>query len=935
MKSPFVLSILLLLLISPALQADGPFPPHKVVSNIYYVGSRDISSYLVTTPEGHVIINSGFEETVPLIRGSVESLGFKLSDVKVLLSSHAHSDHVAGHGLLQELTGAKVFVMKGDDGVIKSGGKGQYLYTDSRWRPCPVDRVLKDGDKVELGGTTLVARRTPGHTRGCTTWTCRVTENGKKYDVVIVGSPNVNPGYELVNNSFYPDIADDYAKGFAILKKLPCDFFLGAHGKYYGMHEKYDNLKGAKQSPFIDPKGYLAYITEREATFRKKLAEEKKQKGSSLFSGIDPDGFDKNVRPQDDLFLHVNGRWILRTEIPPDKSNYGSFITLVDEAQARIRSIIEDAAENPADENGKKVGDFFTSYMNEELVEKRGLKPLAAEIAEIEAIDDLEGVIRHFGYFETNGAGSPLGFFVDQDDRDSTRYLAAMVQSGTTLPDRDYYLGDDEKYVKARKALAAYIEKLFRLSDRDDAGQAAKAILQLETDIARVQWERTELRNAEKRYNKYQVKDLGGLSKDIPWSAFFKAVETPDLEELNVMTPSYFEGVGGIIAHTPLKTLKQYLHFRLIDAYAPVLPKAFVDAHFELHDKELAGVPEQKPRWKRAVDTASGYRGRRFGVLGDAVGQLYVKKYFKPEARRRMNELVGNLLKTFETSIHELEWMTDATKKQALIKLSKITPKIGYTEKWRDYSTLEIKDNDLVGNMQRSYRHAYHRMINKLGKPVDRTEWGMTPQTVNAYYNPGMNEIVFPAAILQPPFFDPEADDAVNYGGIGAVIGHEISHGFDDQGSKYDGDGNLKNWWTDEDRKAFETLTGQLVAQYEGYEALPGKKLNGRLTLGENIADLSGMAIAYKAYRLSLGGKDGPVIDGFTSSQRFFLGWGQIWRRKYRDSELIRRLVVDPHSPSHFRSNGPVTNLDAFHEAFNVKPGDKMYKPKEKRIRIW
>ncbi len=366
-----------------------------------------------------------------------------------------------------------------------------------------------------------------------------------------------------------------------------------------------------------------------------------------------------------------------------------------------------------------------------------------------------------------------------------------------------------------------------------------------------------------------------------------------------------------------------------------VLPKDFVDAHFELHDKTIAGIPQQKPRWKRAVDATSGAGAGDFGVLGEALGQLYVKKHFPAESRRRMMELVNNLLKTYETSIHGLTWMTDATKKKALEKLSKITTKIGYPDEWRDYSKLEIKADDLIGNMMRSAELEHNRQVDRLNKPVDRKEWGMTPQTVNAYYNPSMNEIVFPAAILQPPFFDANADDAANYGGIGAVIGHEISHGFDDEGSKYDGDGNLTNWWTDEDRKAFEELTGKLVAQYAGYEPLPGKKLNGQLTLGENIADLSGMAIAYKAYMMSLGGKDGPVIDGYTSSQRFFLGWSQIWRRKYREQEMVKRLLTDPHSPSEFRANGPITNLDAFYEAFDVKPGDKLFKPKEQRIQIW
>ena len=655
----------------------------------------------------------------------------------------------------------------------------------------------------------------------------------------------------------------------------------------------------------------------------------------SQHSGIDPDGFDKEVRVQDDLFLHVNGRWLLRTEIPADKSNYGSFNKLIDEAQLNIRAIIEESAKNATDENGRKVGNFFNSYMNEALVEQLGLKPLQNEIDKIEKLTDKNDVTRYFGYSETIGVGGPIGFFVDQDDRVSTQHLAGIIQSGTTLPDRDYYLQDEPKYLKARQALKTYIAKLFQLSGKAHGDHAADAILELETKLAKIQWDRTTLRDAEKRYNKFQVGKLKELTPNFAWPVYFEAAGVKGLTELNVVTPSYFEGLEKIIAETSIETWKQYLHFRLIDSAAGLLPKAFVEMHFELHSKELGGIPEQQPRWKRAVDTTAGGGSNRMGVLGEAVGQLYVQKHFKPQARAKMNQLVSNLLKAFEQSIHDLTWMTDATKKQALVKLSKITPKIGYPVKWRDYSKLTISADDLVGNMRRAALYEHQRMLDKLGQPVDRGEWGMTPQTVNAYYNPGLNEIVFPAAILQPPFFDADADDAVNYGGIGAVIGHEISHGFDDQGCKYDGDGNLKNWWTESDQAAFEKLTGKLVAQYEGYEALPSKKVNGRLTLGENIADLSGMAIAFKAYRLSLGGKEGPVLDGYTSSQRFFLGWSQIWRRKYRDAELVRRLVTDPHSPSHFRGNGPVTNLDAFYEAFNVKPGDKLFKPKEERIQIW
>lgn len=654
-----------------------------------------------------------------------------------------------------------------------------------------------------------------------------------------------------------------------------------------------------------------------------------------LFSGIDPDGFDNSTRPQDDLYQHVNGRWLLSTQIPADKSNYGSFTALDDAARQHIREIIEAAAENPANETGKKVGDFYRSFMDEEKIEELGIKPLQEEIAAIAELSSMEDVFRHFGYLQTIGVGGPVGFFVSTDARDSTRYLAAVVQSGTSLPDRDYYLQDDEKYLTARKALTDYIDRLFLLAEIPLEENAAAEILQLETKLAEAQWTRTELRDANKRYNKFDISDLPQPMAELPWGEFFDAVGVADLKEINVLTPSFFDSLLAIGDELELKVAKNYMTFHLLDSAAPLLPKAFADAHFEFHRKQLGGVPEQEPRWKRGVDATSGGGAGDFGVLGEAVGQLYVAEHFQPVAKQRMDDLVGNLMKAYENSIDDLTWMTDATKAKALDKLHKITPKVGYPEQWRDYSGLEISSDDLIGNVKRSALFEHQRMIDKLGKPVDKLEWGMTPQTVNAYYNPSKNEIVFPAAILQPPFFDADAEDAANYGGIGAVIGHEISHGFDDQGSKYDGDGNLQNWWTDEDQKAFEKLTGKLVDQFESYEPLPGRKLNGRLTLGENIADLSGMAIAYKAYILSLNGEEAPVIDGQTGAQRFFFGWAQIWRRLYREEELIRRLVTDPHSPSHFRSNGPVSNLDFFYEAFNVKPGDKLYKAPEDRIQIW
>jgi len=654
----------------------------------------------------------------------------------------------------------------------------------------------------------------------------------------------------------------------------------------------------------------------------------------NLRSGIQTENFDRSVRPQDNLFNHVNGRWLLRTEIPSDKSNYGSFTVLSDEAIDNVHNLMQDAAKaSGATGNVQKIGDFYKSFMDLSAIEQTGIDPLMPEMKKIDNLKTKEDVVRHFGYLQQLGIGGPIAFFVGADAKSSKEHLAAVFQSGTTLPDRDYYFVDNEKYQKARAALATYIETLYELSELDGGKQAAAQIVELETKLALFQWPRIKLRNPQLRYNKYQVADLPKLTPDMPWGDFFEAVGAKDLKQLNVATPSFFRALEAIVATTELDVWKQYMRFRVLDSAAPALPKPYVDAAFTLYQKELAGVPEQKPRWRRAVEAASG--GRGFGVLGDAIGEMYVKEHFGEDAKRRMDELVQNLLKTYETSINDLTWMSDETKAKALDKLHKIKPKIGYTEKWRDYTNLKVDPKDLIGNMRRAAKHGHNRMMAKLGKPVDETEWGMTPQTVNAYYSPSKNEIVFPAAILQPPFFNPEAEDAVNYGGIGAVIGHEISHGFDDQGSQFDGDGNLKNWWTKEDRAAFQKLADALVAQYDAYEALPGKNVQGKLTLGENIADLSGMAIAYKAYKMSLEGKEGPVMDGFTADQRFFIGWAQIWARKYRDSELVRRLVTDPHSPSLFRANGPIINFDPFYQAFDVKEGDKLFKPKDQRIQIW
>ncbi len=651
-------------------------------------------------------------------------------------------------------------------------------------------------------------------------------------------------------------------------------------------------------------------------------------------SGVDKTTFDANVRLQDDFYNAVNGTWLKTTDIPSDKSNYGSFTVLADLSEERLRTIIEEAAAatNKPGSDAQKVGDLYKSFMDEKRVSELGAAPIKKTLGEIDAIGKNapgEQLASWFGKFQKQGIGSPLGMYVSQDAKNSTEYIISLYQSGTSLPDRDYYLEDDPKYLEAREALKTYVAQLFKLAALNGGMEddVAEKILALETKLAEIQWERTELRDAEKRYNKFARADLDKLTPNFRWQSFFRSADLNDTGDVIVTAPSFFEGLNKIIQETPMETWKLYMKFNALDGAAPFLSQNFIDAHFAFHSKALQGIPEQKPRWKRGVRLVEQ-------SLGEVVGRLYVEKHFPPEAKARMEELVANLVKAFEQSIDELTWMTDATKAKAKEKLSKFRVKIGYPNVWKDYSKLTV-DNDLVGNVLRSNATEFHRNIDKLGKPIDREEWGMTPQTVNAYYNPTKNEIVFPAAILQPPFFNMEADDAVNYGGIGAVIGHEISHGFDDQGSKYDGDGNLVSWWTAKDRHEFEAITKRLVDQFNEYSPLPGKNVDGQLTLGENIADLSGLAIAHKAYKISLNGKESPKLDNWTGDQRFFLGWSQVWRRKYRDAEMMRRLLTDPHAPSWYRANGPVINIDAFYDAFTLKPEDALFRPKEERIKIW
>jgi predicted metalloendopeptidase len=647
-------------------------------------------------------------------------------------------------------------------------------------------------------------------------------------------------------------------------------------------------------------------------------------------SGIELGNMDKAVRAQDDFYLHLNGHWMKTAEIPADRSAWGTGAQLVEEIQPRLRQLIEEAAATGGSADAKKVGDLFASAMDEARADQLGLAPLNAERARIAAITDKSQLAEQFGHMSRLAVTSPFDVSIHQDNKDSTRYVADLAQSGLSMPDRDYYLKkDDPKLADTLAKYEAHVARMLTLAGDQNAAATAKAIVALETKLAEIQWTKVELRDPIKAYNKVEISKLNELAPSFNWNAWLERANVAGkVKDVIVGQPTYIKGLDKVLQEVSLQDWKAYMDYQLLRAYAPVLSKAYVDEHFAFYGTVLTGATENRPRWKRAVTMTQS-------AMGEAVGKLYVEKYFPPEAKARMEELVKNLLLAYKQSINKLDWMSPATRKEAQAKLAKFTPKIGYPSKWRDYSSLEVKRDDLVGNVMRWHDFDHLRETNKLGKPIDREEWLMTPQEVNAYYNPEMNEIVFPAAILQPPYFDLSADDAVNYGSIGAVIGHEISHGFDDQGSQYDGDGNLRNWWTEQDHKKYKERTQILVKQYNEFEALPGYKVNGELTLGENIGDNSGMAIAYKAYKLSLKGKKAPVIDGYTGDQRFYMGWTQVWRVKYRDAALIARIKADPHSPGQFRANGTLRNQPAFYDAFKVKQGDKMYlSPKERAI-IW
>jgi putative endopeptidase len=650
-------------------------------------------------------------------------------------------------------------------------------------------------------------------------------------------------------------------------------------------------------------------------------------------SGIDTQYFDSSVRPQDDFYQYVNGKWLATVEIPPDRPAYGTASKLLDDSQRQLREIIEAAARNsdaaPNSDEGR-IAALYNSFLDEPRIERLGLKPLTAQFAAIQAMQSRQEIPALIARLQQIGVTTPFGLSVHLDTRDATRYVVDVQQDGLGLPDRDYYLRDDATTLRLmRHQYQSHISAaLARLRD-PDATQEAAAIVALETELAKAQWSKAENRDPAKTYNRIAITELGSIAAGFDWHRYLVAAGIDGkVSYLIISQPSYLEGFGRLLAQTPLATWKAYFRWHLLSDFSPYLPKAYVDDAFAFYSTTLQGVPDNQPRWKRGVLLVDQ-------SMGQGLGKLYVSKYFSPQSKQRAEFLVKNLLQAYRLDISASDWMGPETKSEALVKLQKITIKIGYPNSWRDYSALKFREDDLLGNVMRAMQFEYQRNIDKLGKPMDRGEWESPPQTVNASYNPQMNEIVFPAAILQPPFFDAAAEDAANYGGIGMVIGHEISHAFDAQGSQYDGDGNLHDWWTEEDHNRFAAKTRPLVAQYEAFMPIRGRHLNGRLTLDENIADNAGLAIAFEAYKLSLAGNAAPVIDGLSGAERFYMGFAQAWREKLRDSYAVELIQSDPHAISYDRVIGTLVNQPGFQQTFNVKPGDRMYLSPEQRVIIW
>lgn len=647
--------------------------------------------------------------------------------------------------------------------------------------------------------------------------------------------------------------------------------------------------------------------------------------------GLALDEFSSDIRPQDDLYRHVNGNWLARTEIPDDKARWGSFHLLAEQAENDVRTIIEESQAAAEGTLARKIGDLFASFMDTARIDSTGITPLAATLAEIDAIADIPTLLQTVGAYDRDGRASVIGLYVDGDPGDPERYLPVLVQAGLSLPDESYFRLDT--FAGTRSTYRAHLERLLALAGLTDAAADADRAIALEADLAGHHWDNVRSRDAVATYNLKtwdELQELTGVDLT-PWREAVAPSNPAAFDELVVAQPSFFEGLGALLVPARLDEWKAWLRAKVVHAAAPYLTDDLVQENFAFYGTELTGVPTMRERWKRGVSLTEG-------ALGEAIGKVYVERHYPPTAKAAMDELVANLIEAYRQSITDLEWMTAETRERALAKLDTFTPKIGHPEVWRDYSSLEIDRADLFGNVRRASIFEHDRNIDKVGRPIDRTEWHMPPQMVNAYYNPSMNEIVFPAAILQYPFFDAGRDAAANYGGIGAVIGHEIGHGFDDQGSRYDGDGRLEDWWTDADRSAFEERTEALIAQYDALvpEGLDGDHhVNGALTIGENIGDLGGLGIALKAYELSLDGADAPVINGYTGVQRLLLSWAQVWQQKSRDAETLRLLTIDPHSPNEFRCNQIVRNIDAFYEAFGVRAADALWLPESLRVTIW
>ena len=645
-------------------------------------------------------------------------------------------------------------------------------------------------------------------------------------------------------------------------------------------------------------------------------------------SGVELEGMDNSIPPQQDFFQFANGTWLASTAIPDDKSTWGSFAVLREEALHDLKAIVTQLpAPASASPSEKTLAYFYQSFMDEQRIEELGLKPLQNKLAAINALSDHAELARAFATASISGYSSPFDFWIDQDDKDPETYTVNFSQSGLGLPDREYYTDDSERGQQLRASYLTYIKTLLSLADIQNPELAAQQIFSLEKQLAAIQWSRVDNRDSDKTYNPFDIRELKAISTGVDWTEYLQLTGTDVIEHFIVRQPSYFSELGAIVEQTDIKTWRAYLQFQLLNRYASYLSADFEQAKFDFYGRTLSGIPEQEPRWQRALAAMNS-------GMGELLGQRYVEQYFPPVAKQRMTVLVDNLIEAYRQSISELDWMQQATRQQALEKLQQLNIKIGYPDNWRDFSGLSL-DADLIANIDALQAFNLQYEMAKLNQPVNRNEWFMPPQTVNAYYNSGMNEIVFPAAILQPPFFYMEADSAVNYGAIGAVIGHEIGHAFDDQGSKYDGTGKLHNWWQDQDREQFEQRTQQLVTQYNAYQPFPDSNINGQLTVGENIGDLGGLSIALKAYQISLDGKPSPIIDGFSGEQRVFLGWAQAWRVKRREELARQILVTDPHSPARYRVNGVVPNIPEFYQAFGVEEGDDMYLPPEQRVKIW